>query len=326
MNETQIKEAEEARAVLAKEASAIEGVANRLNPTEFSGALDILHREGHKIIISGIGKSGYVGKKMAAMLCSTGSPSAFLHPAEAVHGDLGIHQEGDPVIFLSNSGSTPELLYLEPVLRSRGASIVGILGKKNSPLGEKVDITLDASVNQEADPLGIVPTASFAAAAALGDAIGSALMKRRNFDSKQYAQTHPAGQLGRNLILKVKNVFHSECMVACLHKNAKIKEAVIEMTKFPLGAVCILENQKLIGIITDGDLRRTLLETDDINKVSVGDIMSKNPKTISPEESLGFALDLMEKRKPTPVSLLPVVCPENQNFLGLIRLHDILAG
>ena len=139
---------------------------------------------------------------------------------------------------------------------SRGALIVGILGKTKSPLGEKVDVLLDASVNEEADPLGIVPTASFAAAAALGDAIGSALMKRRNFDSNEYAKTHPAGQLGRNLILKVDNVYHTKTKVACLAKEAKLKEAVIEMSRFPLGAACVLENGKLLGIITDGDLRR----------------------------------------------------------------------
>lgn len=324
--DTPTNEAEAAKAVLFKEASAIKEVANRLNIEKFSRAIDILFQERGKIIITGIGKSGYVGKKMAAMLCSTGSPSAFLHPAEAVHGDLGIHQKGDPVIFLSNSGTTPELIYLEPVLRERGAEIVGILGKKQSPLGKKVDVILDASVHEEADPLGIVPTASFAAAAALGDAIGSALMKRRKFDSLQYAKTHPAGQLGRNLILKVKNVFHAKEYVACLEKQSWIKEAVIEMSKFPLGAACIMEDKKLLGIITDGDLRRALLETDDINSVRVDEIMSKNPQKIGPGESLGVALDLMEKRKPTPISLLPVICPETENFLGIVRLHDILAG
>ena len=320
------KEAEEAKGVLNKEAHAIQEVAKRLNPEVFSGAIDILFKKNGKIIVTGIGKSGHVGKKMAAMLCSTGSPTSFLHPSEAVHGDLGIHQAGDPVIFLSNSGSTPELIYLEPVLRSRGAKIVGILGKQDSPLGKKVDVLLDASVSEEADPLGMVPTASFAVAAALGDAIGSALMKRRNFDSNEYAKTHPAGQLGRNLILKVKNVFHPVEKIACLNQNASIKDAVIEMSKYPLGAACILDQKKLLGIVTDGDLRRALLETDDISKVCVIDIMSRQPQTISPEESLGDALELMEKRTPTPISLLPVVCPRDNHLLGLLRLHDVLAG
>ena len=201
-------ELEEAKTVLMKEALAIQEASNNLLPEALQSALDILYKENGKIIISGIGKSGYVGQKMAAMMCSTGSPAAFLHPAEAVHGDLGIHQKSDPVIFLSNSGATPELIYLEPVLRSRGAKIVGILGKTNSPLSEKVDVVLNATVKEEADHLGIVPTASFAAASALGDALGSALMKRRGFDKNEYAKTHPAGQLGRNLILRVQDVFH----------------------------------------------------------------------------------------------------------------------
>ena len=172
-----------------------------------------------KIVITGIGKSGHVGKKMAAMLCSTGSPTAYLHPSEAVHGDLGIHQQGDPVIYLSNSGSTPELIYLEPVFRARGAKIIGVLGQTNSPLAEKVDVLLDASVSEEADPLGIVPTSSFTAASALGDAIGAALMKRRNFDKNEYAKTHPAGQLGRNLILRVKDVFQKKDKVAIVKQR-----------------------------------------------------------------------------------------------------------
>ena len=322
-NKTQ--ETEEAKTVLLKEASAIREVANRLSVKDFTRAIDILLKKEDKIIVTGIGKSGYVAKKIAAMLCSTGSPASFLHPAEAVHGDLGIHQKGDPVIFLSNSGSTPELIYLEPVLRSRGAKIVGILGKTKSPLGEKVDVLLDASVTEEADLLGIVPTASFAAAAALGDAIGSALMKRRKFDSNEYAKTHPAGQLGRNLILKVEDVYHNKTKVACLAKDAKLKEAVIEMSKYPLGAACVLENGKLLGIITDGDLRRTILETEDLNQACVSEIMTNEPTTIFPNKSLGFALDLMEKRKTGPISLLPVVNPKTEELLGLIRLHDVLS-
>lgn len=323
---TKRQEALDAKLVLQKEASAIQEVANRLVPKDFIRAIDVLLKKEGKIIVTGIGKSGYVAKKIAAMLCSTGSPAAFLHPAEAVHGDLGIHQKGDPVIFLSNSGSTPELMYLEPVFRSRGAQIVGILGKTKSPLGEKVDVLLDASVNEEADPLGIVPTASFAAAAALGDAIGSALMKRRNFDSNEYAKTHPAGQLGRNLILRVENVYHPKTKVACLLKEAKLREAVVEMSRYPLGAACVLENEQLLGIITDGDLRRTILETKDLNQVCVSEIMTKEPTTVFLDKSLGYALDLMEKRKPSPISLLPVVNPQTKEFFGLIRIHDILAG
>jgi len=319
------KEAKDAKSVLLKEALAIKEAADRISNEDLTCAIDILQRENGKIVVTGIGKSGHVGKKMAAMLCSTGSPTAYLHPSEAVHGDLGIHQYGDPVIFLSNSGTTPELLYLEPVFRSRGAQIVGILGNPQSPLAEKVDVLLDASVKEEADPLGIVPTASFAVAAALGDALGSALMSRRNFDKNEYAKTHPAGQLGRNLILRVKDVFHLKEKVACLNENARIKEAVIEMSKFPLGAACILNNDKLIGIITDGDLRRALQKAENLVELQATEIMCHQPKTIGPNESLGEALKFMEQGNPTPVSILPVVCPDTGTLLGLLRLHDILA-
>jgi len=319
------KEANDAKSVLLKEALAIKEAADRISNEDLTCAIDILQRENGKIVVTGIGKSGHVGKKMAAMLCSTGSPTAYLHPSEAVHGDLGIHQYGDPVIFLSNSGTTPELLYLEPVFRSRGAQIVGILGNPQSPLAEKVDVLLDASVKEEADPLGIVPTASFAVAAALGDALGSALMSRRNFDKNEYAKTHPAGQLGRNLILRVKDVFHLKEKVACLNENARIKDAVIEMSKFPLGAACILNNDKLSGIITDGDLRRALQKAENLVELQATEIMCHQPKTIGPNESLGEALKFMEQGNPTPVSILPVVCPDTGILLGLLRLHDILA-
>ena len=320
------QELEEAKTVLRKEAIAIQEIANRLDSGAFSKSIDILFETHGKIVITGIGKSGHVGKKMAAMLCSTGSPTAYLHPSEAVHGDLGIHQEGDPVIYLSNSGSTPELIYLEPVFRARGAKIIGILGQINSPLADKVDVLLDASVCEEADPLGIVPTSSFTAASALGDALGAALMKRRNFDKNEYAKTHPAGQLGRNLILRVKDVFHRLDKVALITKEARIKEVVIEMSKHPLGAACVLENEKLIGIVTDGDLRRALQNTEDLINKKVEKIMTEQPQAIFPDETLGYALDVMEKRNPSPISILPVVDPIDLKLLGLIRLHDILGN
>lgn len=317
-------ELEEAKTVLRKEAIAIQRTANRLKLDSFCKAIDILFETKGKIVITGIGKSGHVGKKIAAMLCSTGSPTVYLHPSEAVHGDLGIHQQGDPVIYLSNSGSTPELIYLEPVFRARGAKILGLLGQTNSPLAEKVDVLLDASVSEEADPLGIVPTSSFIAASALGDAMGAALMKRRNFDKNEYAKTHPAGQLGRNLILRVKDVFQKKDKIAIINKETRMKEVVIEMSKFPLGAACVLEKEKLIGIVTDGDLRRALQNTEDFANKKVGQIMTETPQTISPQKNLGEALELMEKRNPSPISILPVVNPKDLKFLGLIRLHDIL--
>ena len=318
-----LKDVELAREVMNKEALSINKAAGRLTDSSFTKAVEILLNAKSKIVVCGIGKSGHVGKKLSATLCSTGSPACFLHPSEAVHGDLGIHQHGDPVIYLSNSGTTPELIALEPIFRSRGAKIVGLLGNVESPLGEKADVVIDASVDKEADPLGIVPTASFAVASSLGDALSSTLMKRRNFSENEYAQTHPAGQLGRNLILRVSDVLHAPNKVACVEKNTLMKDVVIKMTHRSLGAACVLVGNKLIGIVTDGDLRRGLQENENLLSLTAESIMTNNPTTISPNATLGNALHFMETGRATPVSLLPVVEDQTMNFLGLLRLHDI---
>jgi arabinose-5-phosphate isomerase len=318
-----LKDVELAREVMNKEALSINKAAGRLTDSSFTKAVEILLNAKSKIVVCGIGKSGHVGKKLSATLCSTGSPACFLHPSEAVHGDLGIHQHGDPVIYLSNSGTTPELIALEPIFRSRGAKIVGLLGNVESPLGEKADVVIDASVDKEADPLGIVPTASFAVASSLGDALSSTLMKRRNFSENEYAQTHPAGQLGRNLILRVSDVLHAPNKVACVEKNTLMKDVVIKMTHRSLGAACVLVGNKLIGIVTDGDLRRGLQENENLLSLTAESIMTNNPTTISPNATLGDALHFMETGRATPVSLLPVVEDQTMNFLGLLRLHDI---
>ena len=317
------KDLEIATAVLKEEANSILKASNRLS-ISFIDAINILLTKNKKIIVSGIGKSGHLGKKISATLCSTGSPSSFLHPSEALHGDLGIHQPGDPVIFLSNSGSTPELLALAPILKSRKAKIVGIFGRSNSVLSELVDTTLDASVSIEADPLGIVPKASFAVASAIGDAIASSLMNRRGFTEKDYAITHPAGQLGRNLVLRVKDVMQKKEKTAIVYEDTSVKEVVIEMTLYPLGAACVLnKNEELVGLITDGDLRRTLYKFDGLNDVKAKDIMTLNPVVIEPNISLGIALEKMEEGK-SAISVLPVLDCTQKGISGMIRIHDIL--
>jgi len=315
------KEVVEARHVLKVEAESILMASKRLGEN-FSKAVDLLYKDKGKIIVTGIGKSGHLGKKLAATFCSTGSPAAYLHPSEAVHGDLGIHQKGDPVIFLSNSGATPELLALEPVFRQRTACIMGILGKEDSPLGKKVDVLLDASVSNEADPLNIVPTASFTVAASLGDALSSALMRRRNFSEKDYAMTHPAGQLGRNLTLCVANVMHKPEQVAFVESSTPLKDIVIKMTEKPLGAACVVKCAKLVGIITDGDLRRSLKKVEDLNQLTAEKIMCKSPQIVKPNMSLGVALEIMEGGS-SPISVLPVIDEKTTEIMGLIRLHDI---
>jgi arabinose-5-phosphate isomerase len=316
-----MNEVEEAKEVLLKESKSISGAAEKLD-SNFLKALNILNETSEKIIVCGIGKSGHVAKKLAATFCSTGSTATFLHASEAVHGDLGVHKNGDAVIFFSNSSSTPELLTLEPIIRKRGGKIIGILGNKNGPLVSKVNVFIDASVEIEADPLGIVPTASFMVAAALGDALAVGLMKRKNFSEEDYALTHPAGQLGRNLLYNVDDVMHKIDRMAIVSSHTPIRELVLKMTKFPLGAACVIENKKLIGFVTDGDLRRALSEYKNLLEMKTHSIMSINPQTIYPKISLGKALKIMEEG-PKQISVLPVLDIDSNNVIGMIRLHDI---
>ena len=318
MSEQELKEAVK---VLKKESESIDRAASQLGKN-FSQALDILSKPMNKIIVCGIGKSGLLGKKLAATFCSTGSPASFLHASEAVHGDLGIHQTGDPVIFLSNSASTPELLFLEPIFRKRKGKIVGIMGNADGPLIKKVDVFLNSSVLSEADPLGIVPTASFMVSAALGDALASGLMKRKKFTKSEYARTHPAGQLGRNLLFNVNDVMHPLSEIALVFSNTLISDLVIEMTKHPLGAACVVRKGKLLGIVTDGDLRRSLMENKNLLNMTAKQIMNAEPKTIDPSLSLGEALSVMEEGS-KQISVLPVAEPGQDKLMGLLRLHDI---
>lgn len=318
MSEQELKEAVK---VLKKESESIDRAASQLGKN-FSQALDILSKPMNKIIVCGIGKSGLLGKKLAATFCSTGSPASFLHASEAVHGDLGIHQSGDPVIFLSNSASTPELLFLEPIFRKRKGKIVGIMGNADGPLIKKVDVFLNSSVLSEADPLGIVPTASFMVSAALGDALASGLMKRKKFTKSEYARTHPAGQLGRNLLFNVNDVMHPLSEIALVFSDTLISDLVIEMTKHPLGAACVVREGKLLGIVTDGDLRRSLMENKNLLNMTAKQIMNAEPKTIDPSLSLGEALSVMEEGS-KQISVLPVAEPGQDKLMGLLRLHDI---
>ena len=321
MSKNQTSEIIAARDVLETEAVAIRMVGERLDAA-FVSAVDALHVTDGKIVITGLGKSGHVGRKIAATLCSTGAPAVFMHAAEAVHGDLGVHQSSDPVIFLSNSGSTAELLALVPIFRDRGSSLVGILGNLRGPLAHKVDVALDASVAREADLLGVVPTASFAVTAAMGDALASALMCRRGFTEEDYARTHPGGQLGRNLNLNVGDLMHPIEKVACCEEDATLRDLVIAMTEQPLGAACIMREKRLIGIVTDGDLRRALREHDDIRNLKAISLMNRNPISVTPDCTIETALRLMEERA-SQIAVLPVVDPGGTTFLGLLRLHDI---
>jgi len=321
MSLSQTPEITDARAVLETESAAIKQAAERLD-ANFVRAVEILDVPDGKIVLAGLGKSGHVGRKIAATFCSTGSPAVFMHAAEAVHGDLGVHQPGNPTIFLSNSGSTSELLALVPILRGRGSSLVGILGNLDGVLAQKMDVTLDASVSREADPLGIVPTASFVVTAALGDALASSLMHKRGFSEEDYAYTHPGGQLGRSWALSVNDLMHPVEKVACCEEDTTLRNLVIAMTEYPLGAACIIRDGRLLGLVTDGDLRRALQEQEDILSLKASALMSTGPVVVKPDVSVGQALRIMEERS-SQISVLPVVAPDDGSLLGLLRLHDI---
>ena len=313
-----------ARAAMEIEAASVARAASRLDG-ELIRAVDLILGQAGKVVVSGIGKSGHIARKMVATLCSTGTASVFLHPAEAVHGDLGIYTPGDATVLISKNGNSAELLTLVPLLREFHSPLIGILGNGNSRLAAAVDVRLDASVEREADPNNLAPTASAVTALAVGDALAIALMCARNFSAEEFGRFHPGGQLGRNLRLSVRQAMHGGDEVAWVRPEATLKEVIVAMTRQPLGAACVVaEDGTLAGVITDGDLRRALTAHDDIRELRASDAMTRTPVTIPAEASLAEALEKMERR-PSQISVLPVVDGAGQ-ALGLIRIHDIYLG
>ena len=302
------------------EAAAIQIAAERLDGA-FERALDLILESGSKLVICGIGKSGHIGTKLAATLSSCGIPSVFLHAAEAIHGDLGVYQPGDPTIVLSKSGSTAEVLRLLPMFKKLKSPVIAIVGNMDSPIAAAADVVLDGSVEREADPLNLMPTSSSTVSLAIGDALAAALVKARDFTKEEFASYHPSGQLGRNLLMTVGEVMHVADQIACVSAEETLREVVIRMTKFPFGAACIVDGANgLAGIITDGDIRRILSQEGDILNFKVGDCMTQSPISTHPDVLLGDAVRTMEDRS-SQISVLPVVA-ENGELLGLLRLHD----
>ncbi len=304
------------------EARAITQAAERLD-ANFSRAVELILGHSGKLVVTGLGKSGHVARKIVATLCSTGTPAVFLHAADASHGDLGIYAPGDPTLLVSKSGTTSELLRLIPFLRELSSRRIGILGNPCSPLAADMDIVLDGSVEREADPQNLAPTASTAVALALGHALAVALIRARNFGIEDFGRFHPGGHLGRTLRVTVREVMHARDEVAWAKAEDSLKQVVIEMTHHPHGAACVVDSQqRLIGIVTDGDVRRALQAHDDIRSLRAADVMTANPVRIGPEARLIDALRLMEDR-PSQISVLPVVDSASGICLGLVRLHDI---
>ena len=302
------------------EAQAIQAAAQRLD-TNLLRAVEFIREHSGKVVVSGLGKSGHVAKKITATLQSTGTPSVYLHPAEAMHGDLGVCQEQDPVVMVSKSGATSEMLDLVEPLKKMRSPLIGILGNVNSPLAKAMDVVLDASVQREADPGGFTPTASVAVALAMGHALAVALMESRGFSAEEFSRFHAGGQLGRSLRLRISDVMHTGDRVAWVGPLDSLKRVVVEMSRHPLGAACVIGDQNaLLGLITDGDVRRALERHDDIRELDALSIMTRTPVSIGPDALVHEALLLMEDR-PSQISVLPVV--ERGKCLGLIRIHDL---
>ncbi|MDQ6788143.1 MAG: KpsF/GutQ family sugar-phosphate isomerase [Acidobacteriota bacterium] len=304
------------------EARAIERTAARLNRESVERAVEILSCCDSKVIVLGIGKSGVIAQKIAQTLVSTGTIAVFVHPSDALHGGLGVVAGGDVVIALSNSGETDEILTLLPAIKARGVRLLSIVGNLESTLARQSDVALDASVDYEACPLNLAPTTSTTVALAIGDALAMTLMEAKNLTAEDFASNHPAGQLGKRLTIKVKNLMHPSPSVS---PAATWLEVVREISRHALGAVNVLDSEKhLIGIVTDGDLRRTIEKTngENLENINAEMIMTENPIVATPEMLAFDALGLMENR-PRQINVLPVVV-ENKICVGLLRLHDIV--
>ena len=315
---------EKAIETLQIEADAVKKLVTHIDD-EFEATVKAILACQGRIIVTGMGKSGHVGRKIAASLASTGTPSFFMHPAEAFHGDLGMVTANDMVLAISNSGESNEIVNILPIIKRIGAKIIAMCGRRTSTLGKNADYYIDISVEREACPLGLAPTASTTATLAMGDAITIAAMSSCNFTAQDFAVFHPGGALGRRLLLKVENVMHSgeDNPVISVHKTAK--EALFLMTAKGLGATSVVdENGKFIGLVTDGDIRRMLSKGAEFLDEPVEDLMTKNPVVITKDKMAAEALSIMEKHKPKSITVLPVIDKDKNEPIGMIHLTDLL--
>lgn len=308
------------RSVIEIEAQMIASLAKRIDQ-QFAQACHHLHNCAGRIAVMGVGKSGHIGKKIAATFASTGSPAFFIHPGEAKHGDIGMLTKQDVLLALSNSGESEEIIAILPVIKQLNIPLIALTGKKHSSLAKAATIHLDVSVDKEACPLGLAPTSSTTAALVMGDALAMALLEQRGFTEEDFARSHPGGTLGRRLLLRVEELMHKNDDVPIISGQSNLKDALVEMTRKKLGMTTVVDDAgKLMGIFTDGDVRRAFDKNADIHQTIIANVMSKNPKTISRDLLAIDALQMMEAHKITAL----VVVNTEQQPIGIVHIHELL--
>ena len=311
-----------AKRVLEIEAKAIKRLLQSIDEN-FSEAVELILSCKGRVIVTGVGKSGIIGKKISATLSSTGTPSLFLDPVEAVHGDLGMVLENDVVLAISNSGETEEINKLLPFFKKTGNKVIAFTGEKNSTLAKKSNVVINIGVEEEACPLGLAPTASTTATLAMGDALAVALLDKRGFNKKDFVRLHPGGTLGKRLMLKIEDVMRTGEEMPSVPENVTIMEAIKEITEKKQGFTTVIDKKgKLAGIITDGDLRRAIQRNVDFNHQKAKEVMTLNPKTIEKEKLVAEAVEKMEQSSITSL----VITDEDNNPIGIVHLHDLLGG
>ncbi|MCW8853904.1 MAG: KpsF/GutQ family sugar-phosphate isomerase [Gammaproteobacteria bacterium] len=318
MNNDQLKKL--GLAVIETEMSAIAALKPRIDDN-FADACQLLLDCKGRVVVTGMGKSGHIGGKIAATLASTGTPAFFVHPGEASHGDLGMITDKDVVLALSNSGETHELLTIVPIIKRLAVPLISMTGNSKSTLAQEADINLDISVEKEACPLGLAPTSSTTVTLVMGDALAVACLEAQGFTAEDFALSHPGGSLGRRLLLHVADIMHTDDDIPRVAANASLRDALLEMTRKKLGMTAIVDsNNKLLGIFTDGDLRRTLDKNIDIHSASINDVMTSNCKTIKKNILAAEALKVMEDKKINAI----VVVDDDNTLTGAINMHDLL--
>ena len=305
--------------VLAIESRAVDALRDRLGD-EFIAACELCLETSGRIVVSGMGKSGHVSNKIAATLSSTGTPAFFMHPAEASHGDLGMITSRDLLLAISYSGETMEVVTILPIVKRMGAKLLSITGNPKSTMAKAADVHLDISVNEEACPLNLAPTASTTATLAMGDALAIALLNSRGFTAEDFARSHPSGNLGKRLILRVSDIMHSGDRIPAVMSDVSLRDGLMEMTDKGLGMTAVVSDDRTLeGIFTDGDLRRTLDSGADIHSTRIRDVMHSNCKTISPDILAAEALYILEENKITSL----VVTDEDNKLIGALNIHDL---